>query len=180
MPRPGKIRAFKRELTNQSINLFWTVSCFSPVIIFWFRRGPNGWFWLFLGISLVVTFLPEKILRLFQLSNKRKFYENLGVRFIRKLVQDGEIAKTTNIRQGSFRIHNIKQARGYLRTIAMYERYHWLCLIFFLLTAIYALRIGYTSLAGWITLANLLYNGCSLLLQQYNYLKIQKIISLDQ
>jgi hypothetical protein len=167
----------KREILNQLINFFWTILCFAPVVWFWIRQGVNIYFYLFTGISIVVGLLPEKILNLFMLSSGRKLYEKLGVKQVRKWVQNGDIIRDATRTSNHSIINSISMARRYLKTIAMYERYHWVCFSFFLLTAIFCFFEHHPNFALLITEANILYNLSSILLQQYNKIRIKRIIS---
>jgi len=176
MKRISNNGSLKQIFFDQAINLFWTALSFYPVILLWFRLGMNNWFYLMLGASLIVVFLPRKILDRFQLSDKARQYEKWGVRIIRKMVQGGDWARAAGVTQHKKMVNNASQARQYLNTIAMYERFHWFCLVFFLLSSIYGFLLGNTSLAIWVMTANLLYNGCPILLQQYNRLRIQKML----
>ncbi|ULT39889.1 hypothetical protein KRR40_34125 [Niabella defluvii] len=128
----------KRDILNQIINFFWTALCFTPVFWFWFQEGiDNIYFYVFLGIALLFGALPGKILSKFTLSADKKVYEKYGIKFIRKFVQNGDIVNSHSKAPGATSIKDKVQAREYLKTLAMYERYHWVCLIFFLLTTIY-------------------------------------------
>ena len=172
---PVKASTSKREILNQLINLFWTALFFSPVLWFWIKEGINLYFGFSLAISLLIGILPEKILNLFVLSSGRKFYERLGVKRIRKFVQNGDMVNAMTDKQKHSSIKGKVQAQQYLKTIAMYERFHWICFTFFLLTAISCFLKGYVNLGIAITAANLLYNLGSILLQQYNRIRIKRI-----
>ncbi len=169
---PGK---YKRELLNQFINFFWTILCFAPVILFWIKEGISLYFYLFIGTALIMGILPNKILDLFMLSSNRRLYEKLGVKQIRKFVQNGDTVNAMTNEQKKSIINGIEQAQQYLKTIAMYERFHWACFAFFLLTTIRCFFTGHLKLAWVITIANMLYNVSSVLLQQYNKVRIKKI-----
>ncbi|HTS44539.1 MAG TPA: hypothetical protein VMH01_09095 [Puia sp.] len=166
----------KREVVNQLINFFWTILCFAPVLYCWMISGMNLYFYLSLVIAFVVGIMPKKIVDLFLLGSDRKFYEKLGVKKIRKLVQNGDLVRTLGGGQTNQVIKGPSQARHYLKTIAMYERYHWICLAFFLQTTIYSFLKGYFTLGFLIIAANLLYNVSSILLQQYNRIRITKML----
>ena len=58
------------------------------------------------------------------------------------------------------------------RQIAVYERFHLFCLIFFLSTMIAAIVHGRISLAILILIANMIYNVYPLLIQQYNRMRM--------
>jgi hypothetical protein len=166
---------YKREILNQSINFFWTILCFAPVIWFWIKEGMDFYFFLFLATSLIVGTLPPKIFNRFTLSSSSNFYESLGVKHIRKFVQNGDFVKTMTKTQQHLVINGVSKARQYLKTIAMYERFHWVCFTFFFFTAIRCFFAGHLKLGLAITTANIVYNLGSILLQQYNKLRIKKI-----
>ena len=167
----------RREVLNQFINFFWTILCFAPVIYFWVLSGLHLPFYLFLAIAVVIGMMPKKLLNLLSLSANRKFYEKIGVKHIRKFVQNGDfVAAMTGARINQV-IKGHSQIKAYLKTIAMYERYHWICFIFFLLTTIYCFFSCYIVLGVLITVANLLYNVSSILLQQYNRVRIMKLVN---
>jgi hypothetical protein len=118
--------------------------------------------------------LPEKILNLLTLSSNRRFYERIGVKQVRRFVQNGDLVKSVSTKQKLQIVNNLSQALEYRKTIAMYERFHWICFTFFLLTAILCFAEGRIETALIITIANLLYNVSSILLQQYNKIRIRK------
>lgn len=166
---------YKQEIINQIINFFWTFLCFAPVLWFWIKEGMNMYFYSFLSISLLVGILPNSILDLLMFGSSKKFYEKLGVKYIVKFVQNGSVVKNLTNKQGYVIINGKSQARQYLKTISMYERFHWICLLFFTLTTTYCLFHGYFRTGGVITVSNIFYNLCPILLQQYNKIRIRKI-----
>ena len=165
----------KKEILNQLVSLFWTVLCFTPVLWFWIKEGINLYFYISLAIALLIGMLPESILKLFFLSSSGRFYEKLGVKRIRKFVQNGDMVNAMTDKQKHASIKGKLQAQQYLKTIAMYERFHWICFAFFLFTAIICFLKGYVKLGVAVTAANLLYNMGSILLQQYNRIRIKRI-----
>lgn len=168
---------YKQEILNQFINFFWTILSFTPVLWFWIQDGINPYFYLFIVIALVVGILPEKLLNRLMLSSNRKFYEGLGVKFIRKFVQNGDAVKSMLNNRNRFIINGVFQARQYLKTIAMYERFHWVCFTFFLLTAIRCFFNGRFNPGVAILATNILYNVSTILLQQYNKIRIKVLLN---
>jgi hypothetical protein len=160
---------------NQVVNLFWTIVCFIPLITYWSIAGRLFWCFVFIGISVLSLVLP--ISRL-QLSLNPRFYKSLGVKFIRKFVQHGEyINKLHRKIQPHYRVVKDKTgAAQYMKTIMMYERFHFMCFVFFLLTAIHALISMYYTLSIIILIANVMYNIYPILLQQYNRARIARFI----
>ncbi|HEX3074275.1 MAG TPA: hypothetical protein VHP30_11745, partial [Ignavibacteriales bacterium] len=107
-------------------------------------------------------------------SGAPKFYERFGVKTVRRFVQDGDIA-AGRLRTGGRVIMNKARAQKYLNTIEMYERYQFLCLIFFLLTSLHVAANGRIAAALIIAACNVIYNVYPILLQQYNKARILKL-----
>ena len=119
-----------------------------------------------------MAFLPPKIIENFDFFQHRRQYEKWGAKFIQRFAQNGHWASHFN--KNNKVIKNVRQATQYLTTIAMYERFHWTCFFFFLLSSIHAFTQGIIFLGFLMFLANIPYNVASLLLQQYNKLRIMK------
>src|SRR4051812_14993265 len=149
---------------NQLVNFFWTILCFIPVIGFWLHADLLI-LYIFIGISIFSLLVPTRLL---QLSNRPKFYENLGIKLIRKFVQNGEYINLLirKFKPGHKTISNKTDATRYLKTVQMYDRYHFWGLVFFLLTTVYALIMAQYLPALLTTVANIIYNVCPILLQQ--------------
>jgi hypothetical protein len=159
---------------NQVVNLFWTILCFIPLITYWITAGRLLWCFIFIGLSMLSLLLPLKYLHL---SNSPTFYEAWGVRFIRKFVQQGEyVNRFIRKSNPNYRIVKHKSnAAQYLKTTLMYERFHFLCFVFFIATAIHALISGHYLLVIIILIANVIYNVYPMLLQQYNRARIVRL-----
>jgi hypothetical protein len=155
---------------NHAVNFFWTILCFIPVIGFWLTADLLI-LYIFIGASILSLLLSARLL---QLSSLPKFYEKLGIKLIRKFVQNGEYINILirKFKPGHKTIGNKADAVRYLKTVQMYDRYHFLCLIFFLLTAVYAFINNQPILSAVIIIANIIYNICPILLQQYNRARI--------
>jgi hypothetical protein len=159
---------------NQAVNFFWTILSFTPVIGFWAAANSMQLCYIFIGISVVSLLLPARYL---QISNNPKFYESIGVKLIRKLVQNGDLVNKFN-RKGNPQYTVIKgktNALKYMQTVVMYERYHFICFIFFLLTTVYTIINAQYSFTLIIIIANIIYNICPILLQQYNRARLAKL-----
>ncbi|RWY47929.1 glycosyl-4,4'-diaponeurosporenoate acyltransferase CrtO family protein [Mucilaginibacter gilvus] len=159
---------------NQAVNFFWTILCFTPVITVWANHYSVLWFCVFLMLSVLSQIFPASLI---QLSSNPKFYERLGVKLVRKFVQNGQYA-SRYIRKGDPDYKVIKSkttALQYQNTIIMYERFHLICFIFFVLTAAYALLGSQFTLAIIVLSANIVYNIYPILLQQYNRARLLRI-----
>jgi hypothetical protein len=128
---------------------------------------------------MVCGFLPEVIFKHLQISYRSVFYERLGARFVQKFVQDGTyINRVMRKNNGVHKvINNRTNASKYLRTIAMYERFHFLCFVFFFLTFINSLFTDQYGPAAFIMVTNIIYNIYPILLQQYNKLRILRLLA---
>jgi len=158
---------------NQAVNFFWSILCFFPVVWFWLDADILMCY-IFIGISVLSLLIPARIL---QISYQPKFYQTLFIKQIRKFVQNGDLVNGL-IRRSKPTHRTIKakaDASRYLSTVVMYERFHFLCLIFFLLTTIYALTQAKFWLSFAVIIANVIYNICPILLQQYNRARVLKL-----
>jgi hypothetical protein len=158
---------------NQAVNLFWTILCFTPVVAVWVSQYSVLWFF-FLITSVLSQLFPSALL---QLSREPKFYERMGVKFIRKFVQNGQYV-SRYLRKGNpgYRVvTNKASALQYQNTVLMYERFHLICFLFFLMTAVYAVIKSQIELAIIVTVANIIYNVYPILLQQYNRARLQRV-----
>ena len=175
MKRTFNEPATQNEIINQTLNFFWTIGCFLPVLLFWMGRTPDVWLYGSVLCSIAIGFLPGSFFKLLQLSQNPRFYKKYGVTVIRRYVQNGDLINRL-YRQKSPQYKVIKDPRkiyNYRKTIAMYERYHFTCFVFFLLTTILSLITHHYTIAILITGCNIIYNVCPIFLQQYNRLRIQ-------
>jgi len=168
----------KRQLLNQLINLFWTILAFGPVLAFWLAVGPNIYLFLSMTLSVCTLYFPEKFYESIQISERIEFYENLQLKVFRRFTQDGDLVKQIigNKNQPASIVRSKTDLTNYLSTIKVYERFHFICFAFFLLTTLYAIVLTNFAIALMITLANVIYNVIPLLLQQYNKLRIKKLL----
>jgi hypothetical protein len=159
---------------NQVINFFWTILCFIPVVGFWIGADAMLLLYVLIFISFLSLVVPGRLL---QLSNNPKFYERLGIKFTRKFVQNGDYAnRLIRRRDPKYRVvKNKTHAASYMGTIKMFERYHFMCFIFFLLTTAFAFIIHEYMFCIIIFIANIIYNISPILLQQYNRARIIKV-----
>jgi hypothetical protein len=152
-------------MRNQLLNILWTIVGFFPVCVFWFTAGTDAAFYAFLIFGLVAGFLPERIYINLQISEDFKDLEKLGIRSIRKFTQNGNFEK--NKRKG---------LETYLQKLSMFERYHYICLVFFQCSSVYACLQQHILISLLIFGSNLIYNVCPIMLQQYNRLRIFGIL----
>lgn len=150
-------------MLNHFLNIGWTVLGFLPVYYFWSLHGLGWPFYALLLISCIAFFLPEKLYSKLKVSKDLRVYKRLGVKFVRRFAQDGDFEPS-------------KGVKGYLSKIRMFERYHFCCLILFQASSVYACYFEEYLLAFLIFFGNILYNVFPILLQQYNRIRITRIL----
>jgi hypothetical protein len=153
-------------MRNQLLNILWTIVGFFPVCLFWFTTGTDLAFYAFLLFGVVAGCLPESIYIKLQISEDFIDFEKLGIRSIRKFSQSGNFKKDKS-----------KGLKAYLQKLSMFERYHYICLIFFQCSSVYACLQQHIAIALLIFGTNIIYNVCPILLQQYNRLRIFGILN---
>ena len=156
---------------NTLLNFAWTILAFSVVIFFWYREWQTGLFIAFVVVSLASLLVP---LRYLQISRRRVLYDRLGVRTVNLFVQNGRLAKRVSGKTHNQTIHR-KDHGALIASTRMYERFHWMCFVFFLLTTGYAVASELLRYALGLMLSNLVYNVYPILLQQYNRMRFLAI-----
>jgi hypothetical protein len=160
---------------NQLLNAIWTILGFSCVLLYWIDVPLYPWFYLFMILSVLGLFVNPAV---YKLSKQLSFYEKIGVKVIKKFVQDGDLVNKVSP-AGNFKIVNQRDdLKKYLSSINMYEKYHVLCFVFFSLTTIHSLVNEQMLIALGITASNVFYNFYPVALQQYNRAKIVRILKL--
>jgi hypothetical protein len=171
----AKPKPLEALLINQAINLIWTALFFTPTILFWILYYDAAILFCLLAISLFPLLLNEALLRFFQLSSSKKFYEQIGIRKFQAVTQDGRIVKNLiNKRHVDYSIiGNRRDIELYKKQINIYEKYHLICMLFFSGSAIYGLINSEYYLSALILVSNIFYNVVPLLIQQYNKIRIE-------
>lgn len=173
----------QEPMLNQLINLIWTIASFSSIGWFWglyfAENRPASFLITSIVLSLLIYLLPGKWLGNLMLSKHRKTYERLGLKSFRKFVQDGTLVNRhlRKYKKDYGVIQNRNQAIIYLRTIAVQERFHYCCLVMFGATSLCAITNGMPCIGLLILISNILYNVYPILLQQYNRLRIDNVLT---
>lgn len=160
-------------LLNQTLNLIWTFLAFIPVFMLWYANFNAITLLTSILLSLILTVIIQKAGIHLPLSNKRQFYEKLGVKQFQKFTQDSyyisKLAKKTGGKKSFFRRNNYSTQ---IKKIRMYEQYHLLCFLFFSFSSLIGIYSHYIIYAMLVTLANIIYNIIPLLIQQYNRIRL--------
>ncbi|QNF33914.1 hypothetical protein HUW51_14720 [Adhaeribacter swui] len=161
---------------NAVPNLFWSVINLVPIYIFCYRYLALPVLFVFLGVSLLSLFLPKTFFSKLQLGHTPAIYHKIGIRFINKFTQNGQIIN--NLIQKKYPQYRVVSARkrsmqAMLQQTYVFEKFHLSLFVFFNLICLSAIN---KSLWGWasiILLTNILYNVYPCFLQQYIRLKLQ-------
>lgn len=164
-------------LIGHLLNILWSIICFTPIVVYWADFGAQKWLYVFIFSGVVTMFMPKQVLYKLSLRSSRTSYENWGVKTFRKFVQEGDHRWATKMETKY--IANRTDAKKYLGKIDMYERFHWCCLVFFLFSGVHGFAYGKVAYGMLITAANAIYNLPTILLQQYNRLRIEALLKIN-
>lgn len=163
---------------NMIPNLIWSILHLTPLTVFCFRGMAPLWVYLSLALSFLLGLLPTPFLRYLQLGKTTRIYKKIGIGIIRKYSQDGDLINSLlRKRFPGYRVIDSKGQLGrYISRTYLFERFHFMVLLFMLITAVYASARGHGWWALLITFNNILYNLYPIFLQQYNRLRLAQIL----
>lgn len=165
-------------LYNQLINFFWTILAFAPVVYFCYQYLALSLLYWFIGISCLVLFVPASWLARIQLSNSQNAYKKIGVRFIKKYTQDGDVVnRVIKNKYPEYKyVGNRQSFKKVVGKTYANEKFHYLAFVFFLCLGIYAFLQGLVAWGIFISIANIVYNLYPIFLQQYNRIRINLLM----
>ena len=157
-------------LYNMIPNLAWSILNLTPISIFCYSFMNLKLFYCFLGVSILPVFLPKSFFDNIKIAKTVAFYKRAGVVYINRFTQNGDVINAL-IRK---RFPQYKVVSGTRRSITkvvqqtyMFEKFHFVMFLLFILIAIYAIIYHYLWWAVIITANNIVYNVYPCLLQQY-------------
>jgi hypothetical protein len=160
-------------------NLVWTALFLLPVTIFCYRFLNHQAVYILLGISLIPVFFPRSFFDSLQLSRKPLFYKRIGVKYVNKVTQNGELLNQYLRRKypnfPPVRTDKISIRKYYNKTY-FFEKFHFSMFIFFTSVTVYALISSCFLWAIWVSVCNLFYNIYPNLLQQYMRLRLSSVV----
>lgn len=152
----------------------------APCVLFYVRgAGEFTWMFLFIGISYLVSRLPESFYDRWQLSGDQDFYRKLGVDQFKRLSTNGDVINR-QIRKrfpNHRNVVNLATVKEKLKETYTIEKSHTVLFVFCLLTNIYAFQAGAMGTAIVLLVGNLLFNYYPNLLQQYNRLRYRRVVT---
>jgi len=164
-------------LYNAIPNFFWSIVCLAPVAVFCYQQVSASCFYWVLGICSLSILLPRAFFDRIQLGDTPAIYHKAGVHFINRFTQHGVIINRM-IRKKYPGYSAAGRSRGALAKHVgltyMFEKFHFLLFLFFMVMMVYALLKGAIGWALILLITNILYNVYPMLLQQYVRVKIRK------
>lgn len=136
--------------------------------------------WLLAGIAVCALpcLLPQAYYGCWERIRGRRLYESLGVRAFKRYTTNGDL-----INRGARRVdagYRLVRGRGSAEVWAQGtragERSHMVLLIAGLVTAAYAMHIGWYAWAVGLTVSNVVFNFYPVLLQRYNRCRIESLL----
>lgn len=161
---------------NMVPNLVWTILHFTPVCLFWYKEESLLPLYFFIPSSFIPIFFKKKFLDSLRLAKDPGIYKKLGVATMLHITQNGVIInKLIKRKYPQYKMvrHANASIATLLHTSYLFEKFHWICLLFFVETMLYALTVNGLVWACCIFLLNITYNVYPILLQQYIRLKLQ-------
>ena len=158
------------------MNVLWSLLAFAPVSIFCFRFMEPALLWTFVAASAVGFIMPASTLRYLELGSTVTIYRRLGVHWVNHFVQHGTLVNRWVRR--SYPGYQPMQFRTriphLLQSTYVQERFHWMVLVFFILSSLYAVADGHPVWALLITIMNVVYNLYPIWLQQYIRVRLNR------
>jgi hypothetical protein len=167
---------------NYVIVVLFSVTNLSPILIF-YLQGKGEWYWFIITLvtSLLINLLPNAIIDEIQFSQSVSFYRNLGVHIFKRFATSGDIINR-QIRgkfPGYRNVHNLKSAELKLEETYTTEKLHWVFFIFSIETIIYIyLTKESLGIAILLIFSNTIFNFYPNLLQQYNRIRLKRVLKL--
>jgi hypothetical protein len=162
---------------NAVPNVLWSVLSLVPLVVFCYQHVSRPWLYGFGVVSLLAYAWPTTWLRHLQLSARPAVYRKLRVPALNHLTQHGTLVN--RLLRHRYPQYQYLPPRANLATVVRttyhMERFHWVMLVYFLLTTGYAVALGHWGWAGLLTLLNVGYNLYPIWLQQYLRLRLRQL-----
>lgn len=160
--------------------MFW-LYVWGPLRPFAYPSGhlmPPPAFWLVVLACIATWWLPSSWYRIRPFERSGRVYEMLGVHHFRRLVPDGDLAnRWTRRRDPSHRvIRGRRSAASFLGRTVESERGHLVLLMLGVVSALFALYIGWRGWAFYLSAGNVVVNLYPILLQRYTRTRIVALL----
>jgi len=156
-------------------NVVWSVLNLVPVSFYCYNDVDHRALYIFMALSVIPAFLPNSFYDRIQFGRTTRAYKRLGVGFVNKLAQNGAIINhlvRKKFPDYKTLVYQRSSINKLLQQTYVFEKFHFIMFVFFILITVYALVKSHFWWAGIISATNVLYNVYPNLLQQYIRLKL--------
>lgn len=167
------------EVYNMVPNLLWSVLGLGPIAVFWYTYINITLLLVFVGISIFPVFLSPSFIDRMQVAKRTTFHKKLKLDLVQRLSQNGEIVnKWIRKKYPTYKVfrRDQKMIKSLSRQTYVFEKFHLMLFVFFLLTCLYAFSKGLFVWAAIIFILNVVYNVYPILLQQLIRQKLTLLI----
>lgn len=172
---PAKVRRLLNWY-NMIPNVAWSVLNLVPISIYCYNKVDQKSLYISIAVSVIPGFFPNSFYNRIQLGRTTRIYKQLGVGIVNKLAQNGAIINHL-LRKKFPGYKMIDRQRSsidkLLQQTYMFEKFHFIMFVFFILITVHALAKDHFWWAIIISVTNVLYNIYPNLLQQYIRLKLK-------
>jgi len=156
-------------------NVVWSVLNLVPVSIYCYQNVTHKSLYIVIAASVIPVFFPNSFFDRIQVGRTTRIYKRLGVGFVNKLAQNGTIIN--HLVRKKFPNHKMiiyqRSSIGkLLQQTYMFEKFHFIMLVFFILITLHALVKKNFWWATIVSASNVVYNIYPNLLQQYIRVKL--------
>ncbi len=154
---------------------FVSIEFHSPIFAFLINWIVMSWVAI-MGQFITLPLLSSAYYKIKPFERSGQIYEQLGVSLFKKLVRRGPLT----VFSPTLRFPTEKTAATLSvleKEMCKAETSHLMIFFVILLLVVYVLFKGWFDTAGWLLLFNILFNGYPVMLQRYNRLKIEELIS---
>jgi hypothetical protein len=161
---------------NMIPNVVWSVLNLFPIATYCYNKVDHRSLYIFMALSVLPGFFPNSFYDRIQLGRTTRIYKRVGVGIVNKIAQNGTIIN--HLVRKKFPgykmiVHQRSSIKKILQQTYMFEKFHFIIFVFFILITSYALVKSNFWWAIVISITNLLYNIYPNLLQQYIRLKLK-------
>jgi len=160
---------------NMIPNVVWSVLNLVPISIYCYNRVDQKSLYIFIALSVIPGFFANSFYDRIQIGKTTRIYKRLGVGVVNTLAQNGVIINRLMKKKfPGYKMINYERSsiNRLLQQTYLFEKFHFIMFVFFILVAIYALVKEHFLWAIVISLGNVLYNVYPNFLQQYIRLKL--------
>jgi len=161
---------------NMIPNVVWSVLNLVPISIYCYNRVDHRSLYIFIAISVIPGFFPNSFYDRIQIGRTTRIYKRLGVGIVNKLAQNGTIINRLMKKKFpgyKMILHERSSIHKLLQQTYLFEKFHFIMFLFFILVTFYAFFKGHVLWGIIISVTNVLYNIYPNFLQQYIRLKLR-------